>query len=182
METLGRRARRQGRWPELREPARPVVPVDGDLDDQSWLAAAEASDSEAWATEFGVERDPTGLFCEANIFRYRSRPRLAMRVEPDGSDRDLTRVLAAAERAGVPVQLSRADEESAADFAARLGDLEVERVRVIGTVSLTLRRAANAAGVHLADDPVTSDGRIELLHYLREQSISRTLHRYGNLL
>jgi len=37
------------------------------------------------------------------------------------------------------------------------------------------------AGVHLVDDPVTSDGRIELQHYLREQSISRTRHRYGNL-
>jgi len=31
------------------------------------------------------------------------------------------------------------------------------------------------------DDAVTADGRIELLHYLREQSISRTRHRYGNL-
>ena len=35
---------------------------------------------------------------------------------------------------------------------------------------------------HVADDPVTAEGRIELLHYLREQAISRTTHRYGNVL
>ena len=58
----------------------------------------------------------------------------------------------------------------------------IERVRVIGSVPGDLRVATNAAGVHLADDPVTTNGRIELLHYLREQAISRTLHRYGNLL
>ena len=32
-----------------------------------------------------------------------------------------------------------------------------------------------------ADTPVLAEGRIELLWYLREQSISHDYHRYGNL-
>ena len=58
----------------------------------------------------------------------------------------------------------------------------MQRVRVVGTCSNELRAAANEAGVHIADDPVTAEGRVELLHYLREQSVSRTTHRYGNVL
>ena len=46
---------------------------------------------------------------------------------------------------------------------------------------MSLRKAANRAGIHLADGPVTANGRVELLHYHKEQTISRTLHRFGNL-
>ena len=35
--------------------------------------------------------------------------------------------------------------------------------------------------MHLADAPVLAEGRIELLWYLREQSLSHAYHRYGNL-
>ena len=55
-------------------------------------------------------------------------------------------------------------------------------VGLVGTCRDELRVAANDAGVHLADDPVTAEGRIELLHYVREQAVSRTTHRYGNVL
>ena len=44
-----------------------------------------------------------------------------------------------------------------------------------------MRRAAAARGLHLADAPVLAVGRVELLHYLREQSLSVDYHRYGNL-
>ena len=36
--------------------------------------------------------------------------------------------------------------------------------------------------MHIAHAPVTAEGRVELLHYLREQAVSRTTHRYGNVL
>ena len=42
-------------------------------------------------------------------------------------------------------------------------------------------RAAAASGVYLARAPVLVQGRVELLWYLREQSISIDYHRYGNL-
>ena len=157
-------------------------PVDTGLDDIGWLHAARASDDEAWRTEFGVEHDPSGLFCESNVLRYRPLPRMALRAEADASARDVQRVQSAARRCGVQLLESHSAEETAADFADRLGSLDVERVRVVGTCSRELRAAANEAGVHLADDPVTADGRIELLNYLREQAVTRTTHRHGNIL
>ena len=44
-----------------------------------------------------------------------------------------------------------------------------------------IRRAAAARGHWIADVPVVGAGRLELLWYLREQSISYDYHRYGNL-
>jgi RHH-type proline utilization regulon transcriptional repressor/proline dehydrogenase/delta 1-pyrroline-5-carboxylate dehydrogenase len=58
-----------------------------------------------------------------------------------------------------------------------------ERIRYAdpGRVPLEIRRAAAESAVYLADQPVLAEGRIELLWYLREQSISFDYHRYGNL-
>lgn len=174
-----------GRWRD-----RPPDPDPGDGGAESpadgygdaWLAAAERSDAEAWARHFAVGHDPTDLFCEENTFRYRPLPAIAVRVEPDTSPAVVTRVTRAAAVAGVPVRWSRPDVETQVDLAARLASLGAERVRVLGAVGDELRSAAIEHDVHLADDPVTADGRRELLHYLREQAISRTTHRYGNVL
>ncbi len=166
-----------GRW----------VPTDGDLDDAAWLEAAERSDGGAWAREFGIDHDPVGLFCESNVFRYRPLPAMVIRVsDPDGDGHRsraarLARVESAAARCGVPVEVSSVDDESDAAFAARVALLGVERIRMVGPVSSELREATVAAGVHLVDAEVTSDGRRELGHWLREQAVTRTLHRYGNL-
>jgi RHH-type proline utilization regulon transcriptional repressor/proline dehydrogenase/delta 1-pyrroline-5-carboxylate dehydrogenase len=147
-----------------------------------WLAAARRSDEQAWASEFAIEHDPTGLFCEANVFRYRPVSGVAVRAEADADPVEVDRVLAAADRCGVPVVLSLAADESPAMFADRLASLPVERLRVVGIAHETVRAAAHRRGLHVADDPVTGEGRLELLHYLREQAVSRTLHRYGNLI
>ena len=71
--------------------------------------------------------------------------------------------------------------ETAAELAARLPGLQVDRLRIPGHVPDELRAAAHSAELALDDAPVVAHGRIELLHWLREQAISRTLHRYGNL-
>ena len=42
--------------------------------------------------------------------------------------------------------------------------------------------AADLPGeTYLDARPPVDDGRIELLRYVREQAVSRTLHRFGNL-
>ena len=41
--------------------------------------------------------------------------------------------------------------------------------------------AASKTGFYIAREPVLMEGRIELLHYLRQQSICNEYHRYGNL-
>jgi RHH-type transcriptional regulator, proline utilization regulon repressor / proline dehydrogenase / delta 1-pyrroline-5-carboxylate dehydrogenase len=52
-----------------------------------------------------------------------------------------------------------------------------DRARVPDAV----RTAATRAYVYVADAPVLAHGRIELLWYLQEQSLSHIYHRYGNL-
>jgi RHH-type proline utilization regulon transcriptional repressor/proline dehydrogenase/delta 1-pyrroline-5-carboxylate dehydrogenase len=58
-----------------------------------------------------------------------------------------------------------------------------ERIRYAGPerVPLKICAAANEAGIFVARAPVLAEGRVELLGYVREQSISRDYHRYGNL-
>lgn len=145
-----------------------------------WLGEARASDERWWQQEYGVDHDPTALFCEANIFRYRARPLVGMRVGEGVDDVLVDRVRLAAARCGVPL-LESTDDEDPAAFVERLVAAGGDRTRVLGPVSERLRAAATEHHVHLADDPVTPSGRVELRHYLREQAISRTLHRFGNL-
>jgi RHH-type transcriptional regulator, proline utilization regulon repressor / proline dehydrogenase / delta 1-pyrroline-5-carboxylate dehydrogenase len=40
---------------------------------------------------------------------------------------------------------------------------------------------AAETGFYIAKAPVLMEGRIELLHYFREQSLCNTYHRYGNI-
>ena len=44
-----------------------------------------------------------------------------------------------------------------------------------------VRRAANEACIYIADAPVLSEGRLELLWHTEEQNLSIDYHRYGNL-
>jgi RHH-type proline utilization regulon transcriptional repressor/proline dehydrogenase/delta 1-pyrroline-5-carboxylate dehydrogenase len=59
----------------------------------------------------------------------------------------------------------------------------IQRVRYARPhrVPTEIRRAAAAALQYVADAPVTAPGRIELLWYVREQSVAQVYHRYGNL-
>jgi len=145
------------------------------------VMGAEPDDVWWWENVYSKDHDPTGLFCEANILRYRPLPRVLLRMAPDGSEADLELARRAARRVGSDVIVSRAASQSAEEVASRLGGAGLVRVRVIGTAEPAIRDAANALGIHVSDDPVTPSGRLELLHYLREQAISRTLHRFGNL-
>lgn len=158
------------------------LPVETSLSDDEWLEAASQSDTEMWHNEFGIEHDPSGLFCETNVFRYRPLPSMALRVESDAAPRDVERARTAADRCGVRLIESHASRESASEFASRLDLLGVERVRLLGTCVTDVRDAANRHGIYVCADRVTAEGRIELLHWLREQAISQTAHRYGNVL
>jgi len=72
--------------------------------------------------------------------------------------------------------------ESEPELIARLrGSTGAERLRAIEPPSLELRAAAHRAGITVIDAPVVATGRLELRWYLREQTISRVLHRYGNV-
>jgi RHH-type proline utilization regulon transcriptional repressor/proline dehydrogenase/delta 1-pyrroline-5-carboxylate dehydrogenase len=149
----------------------------GPLDRAVW----EASDQRWWRWVYGIEHDPSGLFCESNVLRYRPLPRVGLRIGPGAQDVSVERVRHAAKTCGVPLVESRHEDESDVAFADRLGSLGVERVRVVGSVGEVVCRAAAGARIHLDADPVSADGGVELRRYLREQAVTRTLHRFGNL-
>ena len=144
-------------------------------------AEIEASDAEWWENHYGIGRDPAGLFCEANVHRYRPHPGLVIRIGPGASEAEVDRVLAAATRCGAEPRVSRATDEDDATFAGSLSAHRFGRIRAVGFLSETVRRAAVTAEVDVVDESVTPSGRLELRLHLREQSVSRTLHRFGNL-
>jgi RHH-type proline utilization regulon transcriptional repressor/proline dehydrogenase/delta 1-pyrroline-5-carboxylate dehydrogenase len=157
---------------------------------------ARASDyARADAAHFSKDHDPQKVLGQDNVFRYRTADNVVLRVQQDASLLDVASSCLAAEIAGVRLAISidpaftgPADAtlwghpvqvETAQQLVERLKG--AVRLRVLGRRTSALERASELHGAHLADEPVLAVGRIELLHYLREQSISVDYHRYGNL-
>ncbi|MGI9592891.1 MAG: aldehyde dehydrogenase family protein, partial [Myxococcota bacterium] len=172
--------------------------------DRARLRRAAASYERAMSEEFARDHDPLRLIGQDNLRRYRTVGSLRIRAHAQDTAFELgARVLAALTVGGAPVLsvprgeaesrwagLARAcapwaslREESDAELADAIWSGRSERVRFAdpSRVPEAVRRAAAEAGLHLATAPVLGVGRIELLHYLREQSLSVDYHRYGNL-
>lgn len=157
----------------------PDVPVD----DDAWLAWARADDLRVWAQELGREHDPSGLLVEQNVLRYRPVPHLLVRVADGARPAAVERVLHAAATAGVPTSVSDVAAESHDAFAQRVRSGGVAgRVRVVGDApGLRAAAAARAGEVTLLDGPVLASASRELLGVVREQAVSRTVHRFGHV-
>jgi RHH-type proline utilization regulon transcriptional repressor/proline dehydrogenase/delta 1-pyrroline-5-carboxylate dehydrogenase len=164
------------------------------------LRASAGSYAHAWQEHFGREHEPVRLLGERNVFRYRPCRRMLVRAEaatPAGR-LALAQVLLAARACGVPVAISLAegvpgpwladpaDIEVAVEpdsaLVARVGGSDAERLRALVPLSREAREAAHAAGVVVLDAPVLAAGRLELRAYVREQAVSRTVHRYGTVM
>ncbi|PZE79174.1 aldehyde dehydrogenase family protein, partial [Curtobacterium sp. MCBD17_032] len=162
---------------------------------------AVASDELAWTSEFGTAADVSALSAERNVFRYLPFPGVHVRLGTEGTIEDLVRVVAAALRAGTPVQVSMAvalpeavatalrglsvvesvrQTESDEAFAARIAAGPSTRVRLIAEDAAALAVGTDGRpDVAVYAEPVTEAGRIEMLPFLREQAVSITAHRFG---
>ena len=100
-------------------------------------------------------------------------------VDPDDVD---TRTLLelAAGVCGVPVRLV-ADETAALAALPAAGSTGFVRIRTPHGASAALLSEARARGVTVDEAPVTGSGIVELPHWLLEQAVSRSMHRYGRL-
>ena len=137
----------------------------------------------AWREHFSQPHDPSALRCESNIFRYRPSRGVVLRLAaPDAASESLARL--AAELCRVPLEISRTTEESDVAFSARLPGLakRAEFLRTLTPPSDEVLRAAHAAELNWINAPLSSCGRLELTRWLREQAVSETRHRYGNIL
>ena len=135
-----------------------------------------------WETHFSVAHDPSQLIAESNQFRYLPAKGVILRLEhPD------PQVIHCAQRAaeitGTPLFISLRTEEPDDDFIARLPERsrQAEFLRTITPPADEVLRAAYRSGLNWINAPVLASGRIELLRWLREQSVSETRHRYGQL-
>ena len=73
------------------------------------------------------------------------------------------------------------EDDASLDAAVRMGQVARLRYAAPERVPDSVRAAAAEALQYIADAPVSLNGRIELLWYLQEQSVSYVYHRYGNL-
>ncbi|MDZ4848916.1 MAG: bifunctional proline dehydrogenase/L-glutamate gamma-semialdehyde dehydrogenase [Pirellulaceae bacterium] len=152
------------------------------LSDTSDIEDIEADYRQTWSSYFAIEHDPSALRAESNLFRYRPSRGVILRL--DTSDRwSIERAKLAAQLTGTPLTISLRAQESDSQFIARLPQLaaNAEFLRTIRSPNDEVLRAAHAANLNWINAPLVSNGRIELPRWLREQSISRTRHRYGHI-
>ncbi len=198
------------RWEEVARPQRrgkqrdvPFSPWEQlqpkpDPEDFTRLTAAADSISYWWTEEFGKRHLLDPKPGETTELSYRPVS-VCLRVEESCSNADLGIALMAALRAGCETHLSCATmrpwmqrelaplgvsicEESRSDYQERFTDFARRGVRVRDwdATPETLRAAA-ACGLEIDTAPVVSNGRLEMLHGLRELVVTRRTARYGNL-
>ncbi|MFH8251361.1 bifunctional proline dehydrogenase/L-glutamate gamma-semialdehyde dehydrogenase [Microbacterium sp. B2969] len=181
-----------------------------DYDSFEWLRRAALSDAVAWDREFGQVKDASHLGVERNLFRYRPISQVAVRATKDASWQSLLRVAIAGLRSGagltisapvgLPAPVRRALAEQHVHVFVETDEQWIERVshpaegasrparaRLVGPSEPTAelhRRLADAVtgdpDLAVYDNEVTTAGRLELLPFLHEQSITITAHRFGN--
>lgn len=155
------------------------------------LWTASVANYAFWWRRLKQKRDPTKIVGQDNFFTYVPRKKMVLRFEKHASPLDSLRVVAAALTVGAEFEISATPssflfegleivQEEEAEFAKRVREKKMERVRLVTNASCLLQEAAKGS-VHLIDAPVLANGRIELLHYIREVSLSIDYHRYGNL-
>ena len=135
----------------------------------------------AWEQRFAIDHDATGLRSESNVLRYVPVAGVAVRVGTDTPDGAGDAALAAARQCGVTATVSDGAVESDQQLAARLGSLGVSRLRALTAIGDQLAAACHTLDIAVDRSPVSVDGLVELPHWLGEQAISQTLHRYGNV-
>ncbi|MDR3061805.1 MAG: bifunctional proline dehydrogenase/L-glutamate gamma-semialdehyde dehydrogenase, partial [Dysgonamonadaceae bacterium] len=172
-----------------------------DKNDKARFSIALESYERNWKNEFSVERDVNHLVGEENIFRYLPLKNGVLRIQEDDKLCDILMILAASDIAGTPMTISVSGKDSKADLLKKitaatgknklieqdetqfLAEMDAyERVRVCSPVlSDEFYKQAAKLGKHVANAPALIEGRLELLHYLKEQSVSYEYHRYGSI-
>ncbi len=106
--------------------------------------------------------------------------RITLSVPPGGVTAGLTWLVQATENWGAAIETLEEDDAALAEVI-RAGRTERVRYAARERAPSAIHSAAVECGVYLAVSPVLAEGRVELLWYVREQSISHDYHRYGNL-
>jgi RHH-type proline utilization regulon transcriptional repressor/proline dehydrogenase/delta 1-pyrroline-5-carboxylate dehydrogenase len=160
--------------------------------------------------EFEPAHDHFLLVGEDNLRRYRTVANVRLRVTSGDTPWDVFARAAAARAAGCRVVVSSSPAlpedlqqavalldgatdnwAGAIEFITESDEHLIAAIEAGGVGRLryadrsrvpdAIRIAATEAYVYIADAPVLAHGRVELLWYQQEQSLSHVYHRYGNL-
>ena len=175
------------------------------IPDAGKIVAAIASCETAQRAEFGKEHDHFKLVGQDNVRRYLPFANVRVRVHADDSAFEIFTRVCAAHVAGCrvtvsfPLKLAAVSlleemteswagaiefvEETDEHLATAVRAGQTDRVRFASPerVPIEVAQAGNEAGGCVISTPVSGEGRLEMLWYLREQSVSTDYHRYGNL-
>jgi RHH-type proline utilization regulon transcriptional repressor/proline dehydrogenase/delta 1-pyrroline-5-carboxylate dehydrogenase len=180
------------------------IRIDGSLpaDQVSQIEAAAGSYVYWWEHEFSKEHDPSQLHGETNHFRYRPRPWHILRIQqPEADAACATAIMTwlACATVGIELQMSMPRDgilcrrltelqaakpliESDQALVDRLATLKGGTLRIVGKYDRQLFAPSRIGNIPIIRPDVLANGRVELLNYLREQSVSQTVHRYGNII
>ena len=157
--------------------------------------------------EFEQSHDHFNLIGQGNFRRYLPVHELRIRVQPQDNLLSIIARLCAARVAGCRATISAQRdchhaalqrleeytepwagavefvEESDEELSAIIRGRQTDRIRFAAPdrVPLSVLQAAAETGIFLATEPISLEGRRELLWYVQEQSLSADYHRYGNL-
>lgn len=151
----------------------------------------------AYEAEFAHARDINDLYGEQNVFRYLPLKSMVLRLFPGDTNEEAQMIALAAKLCHTPLTISfePADDRSAAlaatgcplkkeslaDFLKSMRDYE--RIRTC-KADLPAQMYEEAARIdkYIATAKPVKDGRVELIHYIKEQSIAFEYHRYGSII
>ena len=153
--------------------------------------------AQAYETEFRHARDWNNCYGEQNAFRYLPlKGGMVLRLFPGDTDEQARMVALAAKTVGTPLVISfdPSDDrsktlanvgcalrtETMADFLKSMPGYE--RIRTCrADLPREMYERAAATDKYIATAAPVKDGRVELIHYIKEQSISFEYHRYGSI-
>lgn len=164
----------------------------------SWIASI-GSYAFHWNHNFSRLHDPSGVRGQDNILRYVPLKDLVIRVQAKDTFLEILKVIAASDTCNAHLEISQSPgtfnvsqdkwlkeiksialvEESEEQFIERIKAKLVKKIRYLSQPSRTMYEVLADAACHFTVAPVLTNGRLELLNYLREVSLSADYHRYG---
>ncbi len=173
-----------------------------DESEKNRLTATAESFAYWWDKEFSIEHDPSQIHGETNHFRYPVRPWHVLRLQnPKNAEVIVAQVALAAATVGIKkLRISLACEHAKIRKLSELApniDVQIESdarlveylktqssgsMRIVGDYDIEQYAPSVIGNVPIIQPTVFANGRIELLTYLREQAVSETVHRYGNII
>ena len=149
--------------------------------------------------EFSKEVDIHHLMGEQNTFRYLPLTNMVLRVQYTDNLCEVFMILAAASIAKAHINLSISNDDSKLEVIRKsienqctliiqtesefLNEFDkYERIRTCtNQLPIEFYLKAAKSGKHIASSTPLMEGRIELLNYVKEQSIAYEYHRYGSI-